>query len=164
MSASDDVIAGTPGREMHLSRIYDAPRELVFKMWTDPKHLAQWWGPNGFTTTTHEIDVRPGGVWRFIMHGPDGRDYNNKIIYIEIVPPERLVYRHAGDADTEPVRFHTTVTFTDRGGKTELTMQAVFESVEARDNVIKNYGALEGGKQTLGRLGQYLAQLKGRVG
>src|SRR5437879_5935817 len=75
------------------TRVFDAPRALVFSAWTDPKHLAQWWGPNGFTTTTHAFDFRPGGVWRFVMHGPDGRDYQNRIIFDEIVPPEHIAYR-----------------------------------------------------------------------
>jgi uncharacterized protein YndB with AHSA1/START domain len=79
-------------RELVFTRVYDAPRELVFEAWTDPKHLTQWWGPNGFTTTIHEMDVRPGGVWRLVMHGPDGKDYNNRIAFLEVVKPERLVY------------------------------------------------------------------------
>ena len=77
-------------------REFDAPRELVFSVWTDAKHLAQWWGPNGFTTTTSRFEFRPGGVWRFVMHGPDGRDYQNRVVFDEIVPPERIVYRHDG--------------------------------------------------------------------
>src|SRR5258705_101160 len=95
-------------REMLITRLFDAPRELVFGAWTDPERIANWWGPTGFTTTTSAMDVRPGGVWRFVMHGPDGRDYQNKIVYMEVVPPERLVYRHAGDDGTEPVNFHVT--------------------------------------------------------
>jgi len=162
MTAQDQVIATTPDREIVLKRTVDAPRDLVFEVWTDPKHLSHWWGPNGFTLTIHEINVAPGGVWRFIMHGPDGRDYNNKIVFIEVVKPERLVYRHSGEGDTEAVRFQTTVTFADRDGKTDLTLRMVFDSNEARDAVIKTYGAVEGGKQTLGRLGAYLAGLKGR--
>jgi len=82
-------------------RELDAPRDLVFAAFTDPKHLAQWWGPNGFTTTTHSFDFRPGGVWRFVMRGPDGRDYQNRITFEEIVPPERIVYRHGGSDDVE---------------------------------------------------------------
>src|SRR4249919_3204771 len=104
------------------TRVLDAPRELVFSVWTDPKHLAQWWGPNGFTTTTHTFDFRPGGIWRFVMHGPDGRDYQNRITFDEIVPLERIVYRHDGADDAEPVQFATTVTFEDLGnGQTLLT-------------------------------------------
>jgi len=117
-------------------------------------------GPTGFTTTTYEMDVKPGGVWRFVMHGPDGTDYKNKIIFIEVVKPERIVYRHAGEADSEPVRFHVTVTFAAQGAKTQLTMKSIFETAEERNRVVEKYGAIEGGKQTLGRLAEHLAQLK----
>ena len=78
------------------TRVLDAPRARVFSVWTEPKHLAQWWGPNGFTTTTQAFDFRLGGVWRFVMHGPDGRDYQNQITFDEIVSLERIVYRHGG--------------------------------------------------------------------
>ena len=80
--------ASTADREILLTRIFDAPRELVFNAWTDPKQIVQWWGPRGFTTTTYEMDVKPGGVWRFVMHGPDGRDYENRITFDEVVRPE----------------------------------------------------------------------------
>jgi uncharacterized protein YndB with AHSA1/START domain len=89
--------------------VFDAPRELVFSAFTDPEHLSQWWGPNGFTTTTHAFEFRPGGVWRFVMHGPDGPDYQNRITYDEFVPPERIVYRHGAGDDVEPVQFTQTV-------------------------------------------------------
>jgi uncharacterized protein YndB with AHSA1/START domain len=78
-------------REIVAKRLFHAPRELVFKMWTSRKHISNWWGSRGFTTTTHEMDVRPGGTWRFIMHGPDGRDYPKEIVYREIVKPERIL-------------------------------------------------------------------------
>ena len=84
----------TADREIATSRVFDAPRDLVWEAWTDPKHLARWYGPNGFTVTTHEMDVRPGGVWRLTMHGPDGTDYPNLTRYVEVVRPERLVYEH----------------------------------------------------------------------
>jgi uncharacterized protein YndB with AHSA1/START domain len=91
MTARTSSLAeATTDREIVTTRVFDAPREMVFDAWTDPKHIGQWWGPIGFTTTTHEMDVRPGGVWRFTMHGPDGRDYKNRIVYTEIVRPERL--------------------------------------------------------------------------
>ena len=98
------------------TREFDAPCALVFAAWTDPKHLAQWWGPFGFTTTTYSFDFRPGDVWRFVMHGPDGRDYQNRITFEEIVPPQRIVYRHGGGDDVEPVQFRQTVVFEDLGG------------------------------------------------
>ena len=132
----------------------------MFEAWTDPKHLAQWWGPNGFTTTTSAFDMRPGGVWRFVMHGPDGRDYENRITFDEIVKPERFVYHHGGGDDVEPVQFRTTVTFEDLGGnRTRLTLHAVFPSAAERDRVIKEYGADKGAEQTLSRLADYVAKL-----
>jgi uncharacterized protein YndB with AHSA1/START domain len=141
-------------------RVFDAPRELVFKAWSDPRHLAQWWGPDGFTATTQAFDMRPGGIWRFVMHGPDGRDYENRVTYDEIVKPERIRYHHGGGEDVEPVQFHTTVTFENLGGnRTRPTLHAVFPSAAARDRVIKEYGADKGAVQTLSRLGDYLAKM-----
>jgi uncharacterized protein YndB with AHSA1/START domain len=142
------------------TRVLDAPRALVFSMWTDPKHLAQWWGPNGFTTTTHAFDFRPGGVWRFVMHGPDGRDYQNRIIFDEITPPERIVYRHDGGEDVEPVQFAQTVTFEDLGnGQTLLTWHGTFPSAEERARVIREYGADKGLVQTMARLDDYVVTM-----
>ena len=93
MTATNSIDLERDPRSIIGTRLFDAPRDLVFSVWTDPKHLAQWWGPYGFTTTTSSFDMRPGGVWRFVMHGPDGTDYENRITYDEIVRPERLVYR-----------------------------------------------------------------------
>lgn len=146
----------TVDREIVLSRLLDAPGELVFAAWTDPKQVVQWWGPRGFTTTSHEMSVKPGGVWRFVMHGPDGRDYKNKIIFTEVVKPERLVYRHAGEDEHEDVRFHVTVTFQAQGRKTLLTMRSLFTTAQERDEVVTKYGAIEGGKQTLERLAAHV--------
>jgi uncharacterized protein YndB with AHSA1/START domain len=143
-------------------REFEAPRDLVFSVWTDPKHLAQWWGPNGFTTTTSSFDMRPGGVWRFVMHGPDGRDFQNRITYEEVVPPQRIVYRHGGGEDVEPVRFTTTVTFDElngqSGAKTRITMRMDFPSAAERDRVVKEYGADKGLAQTLARLEQHVSK------
>jgi uncharacterized protein YndB with AHSA1/START domain len=148
----------TDSRSIIGSRVFDAPRDLVFAAFTDPKHLAQWWGPDGFTTTTHAFDFRPGGVWRFVMHGPDGRDYQNRITYDEIVPPERLVYRHGGGDDVEPVQFTQRLTFEDLGNdQTRLTWHGTFPSAEERTRVTKEYGADKGLAQTMARLADYLA-------
>ena len=126
---------------------------------TDPNRPAQW-GPDGFTTTTSAFDMRPGGMWRFVMHGPDGRDYENRITFEEVVRPERLVYHHGGGGDdVEPVQFRTTVTFEDLGGRTRLTMRGVFPSAAERERVIKEYGADKGLVQTLARLGEYVAKM-----
>lgn len=143
-----------------MRRVFDAPRELVFKAWIDPARIAQWWGPDGFTTTTHEMDVRPGGVWRFVMHGTDGVDYPNRIDYGEVVEPERLVYVHGDDGEGAQAPFHVTVTFAEQAGKTELTMRSVFESAAERDRVVDEVGAIDGGNQTLGRLAEYLLTVR----
>ncbi|MCC6144052.1 MAG: SRPBCC family protein [Candidatus Hydrogenedentes bacterium] len=142
-----------------MTRSISAPRELVFEAWTHAEHLAHWWGPNGFTTTTYEMDVRPGGVWRFMMHGPDGRDYPNRIQYTEVVKPERLTYIHGGDAD---ITFNVTVDFTEVAGKTELVFSMVFASPEVLAQVMKEYGALDGANQTLSRLEAHVATMKGQ--
>jgi uncharacterized protein YndB with AHSA1/START domain len=140
-------------RELGMTRVYAAPRELVFRAWTEPDRLVQWWGPHGFRTTTHSFDLRPGGSWQYTMHGPDGRDYPNRITYREIVSPERLVYDHGDD---EAVRFHVTVTFKDLGGTTELTMRSVFDSADYLARVVKEYGADKGMVQHLDRLGGFV--------
>ncbi len=158
MAAANSIDLDSDPRAIIGSRIFDAPRALVFAAFTDPQHLAQWWGPNGFTTTTLAFDFRPGGVWRFVMHGPDGRDYQNRITYEEIVPPERLVYRHDGGEEVEPVQFSTRLTFADLGnGKTRLTWHGTFPSAEERARVIKEYGADKGLMQTMARLADYVA-------
>jgi len=142
------------------TRVLDAPRARVFSVWTDAKHLAQWWGPNGFTTTTQAFDFRPGGVWRFVMHGPDGRDYQNRITFDEIVSLERIVYRHGGGDEVEPVQFTQTVTFRDLGnGQTFLTWHGTFPSAAERARVIRDYGADKGLVQTMARLDDYVVTM-----
>ena len=126
----------TSDREIIATRVFDAPRELVFQVWTDPKHISNWWGPRGFTTTTYEMDVRPGGVWRHVMHGPDGTDYPNEIVFVQVVKPERLVYDHV----SEP-QFQTTVTFTEQGGQTTVTARLLFESATLRNRVATEHHA-----------------------
>jgi uncharacterized protein YndB with AHSA1/START domain len=145
-------------REIVVSRTIDAPSSLVFEAFTDVKHLGQWWGPDGFTTTTRSFEFRPGGVWDFLMHGPDGTDYPNWIRWLEVDPPRRLVFLH-GDRPDDPRAFQSTVTFVERGSATEVTMRAVFNTKEQRDEVVERYHAIEGGKQTLGRLAAYVPSL-----
>ena len=160
MSARNNVDLEQDPRSIIATRVLDAPRELVWTAWTKPEHLAQWWGPDGFSTTTSAYDLRPGGVWRFVMHGPDGRDYENRITFDEIVEPERIRYHHGGGDDVEPVQFRTTVTFENLAGdRTQLTLHAVFPSAAARQRVIKQYGADKGAVQTLSRLADYLASI-----
>lgn len=146
----------TEERQVVITRLLKAPRELVWNAWTNPKHVVNWWGPNGFTNTIHEMEVKPGGVWSFIMHGPDGTDYPNRIVFEEVVKPERLTYSHGSDKDDDPHSFSVTVTFAAQGDQTELTMSSLFKTKEARDFVVKNFGAIEGGKQTINKLEEYL--------
>jgi uncharacterized protein YndB with AHSA1/START domain len=160
MAEKNSLDLETDSRSIIGTRVFDAPRDLVFAAFSDPKHLAKWWGPNGFTTTTHSHDFRVGGVWRFVMHGPDGRDYQNRVTYDEIVPPERLVYRHDGGDDVEPVQFVQTVTFEVLGnGQTRLIWHGKFPSAAERARVIREYGADKGLVQTMARLADYVSAL-----
>jgi uncharacterized protein YndB with AHSA1/START domain len=159
VAARNSIDLDSDPRAIIGTREFDAPRALVFEAWTDPKHLSQWWGPDGFTTTTSAFDMRPGGVWRFVMHGPDGRGYENRVTFDEIVKNERLVYHHGGD-DVEPVQFRTTVTFEDlSNNRTRVTLRGVFPSAAERARVIKEYGADKGMVQTLARLADYVTRL-----
>lgn len=168
MVTTNSDASGTANREIRLSRAYDAPREVVWDAWTDPEQVVQWWGPNGFTTTTLEIDVRAGGRWRYIMHGPDGVDYPNLQEYDDVVRPERIAGRHSDDIESTArvvsatlgsnLVFHSAVTFEDRDGKTEVTLVSVFASAEVRDRMIAEWGVIEGGEQTLARLAEHLAR------
>jgi uncharacterized protein YndB with AHSA1/START domain len=142
-------------RELVFTRTFDAPRDLVFEVWTDPKHIAHWWGPHGFRTESLSMDLRPGGVWRLVMHGPD-RDYYNRVVYLEVVRPERLVFKQEPHAGDEPASHQTMVTFEDIDGKTRVTMSLLFEAAEQRDEIVQKYGAEKGAVQHLARLAEYL--------
>lgn len=144
----------TEERVLVITRVFDAPRRLVFKAWTEPEHAARWWGPQGFTTLSCEMDVRPGGIWRRCMRSPEGTLCIKRGVYREVVPPERLVFTYA-DEDADGGLGHetlVTVTFAEQGEKTKLTLhQAVFDTVAARD-------AHEGGwTSCLERFAEYLA-------
>ena len=140
-------------RELTIERVFNAPRELVFQAWTKPEHLAQWWGPRGFTLPTCEMEFRAGGRFRLVMRGPDGKDYPFQGAYLEIVEPERIVFQ--GTIHDEPGhQVWTTVTFAEHEGKTNLTVRQTysFESDATR-------GAPEGWRQTLDRLRDYLENM-----
>ncbi|GAA5163176.1 SRPBCC family protein [Viridibacterium curvum] len=138
--------------EIIITRLVNAPRERVFDVWTDARHVSLWWGPNGFTTTTYEMQVAVGGVWRFTMHGPDGRDWPNRIVYSEVVRPERLAYSH-GDFERE--HFKAVVSFAEAAdGKTLVMLRTLFPSAEACA-AVKAHGAVEGGQQTLARFAAF---------
>jgi len=155
MSAKSDRAAeALSDREIVAMRVFDAPRELVFEAWTDPHHLEHWWGPKGFTNTFHQFDMRPGGIWRFVMHGPDGVDYKNESVFVEVVKPERIVFRHVSGP-----QFQLTATLDDLGGRTKLTWRMLFETVAECDKV-KAY-AVKANEQNLDRLEAELTQMDG---
>ncbi|HYE63848.1 MAG TPA: SRPBCC family protein [Phycisphaerales bacterium] len=159
--------SATADREIVLTKLIEAPRELVFDLWTSPEEIGAWWGPQGFTTTTSSMNVRAGGSWRFTMHGPDGRDYDNLITYLEVTRPERLTYKHGGTPGGEPIDFQTTATFEPAGAadqNTLVTLRMTFSSAAVKEAVIAKYGALEGGKQTLGRLAEAAAMRRRGAG
>jgi uncharacterized protein YndB with AHSA1/START domain len=143
-------------REIVLTRVFDAPRALVFRMWTEPEHLSKWFGPKGFTCTMHEMNVRVGGLWRFDMHAPNGTVYPNRIAYLEIVANERIVFDHGIDKDDDPNRFRVTVTFDEQSNKkTVVTMRQLHPTKEQRDAKL-GFGAVELGYQTLDKLAEHL--------
>lgn len=139
-------------REVVTSRLINAPREVVWQVWTDPKHITQWWGPNGFRTTIRDFDFRNGGTWRFTMHGPDGTDFLNRVVFEDIEKPNYIYYKHTGEGEHSHILFEAVVTFEDRSGKTNVTLRSIFATAQERDFVVENYGAIEGAVQTLERL------------
>jgi uncharacterized protein YndB with AHSA1/START domain len=154
MGAAANLVTEPADRVLVITRVFDAPRSLVFKAWTDPEHMVHWFGPRGFKSTVLKNDLRPGGAYRIHMLGPDG-DHWTQGVYREVVPPERLVMVGSwADAHGNPTRPETTLTllFEDHGGKTKLTLHnAVFESATARD------AHQSGWNSSLDCLAEYLA-------
>lgn len=142
-------------REILVSRLINAPREKVFDAWVDPAKVVKWWGPRGFTNTNIEMNVAPGGKWRYTMHGPDGTDFPNLIVYTEVKSPELLAYEHRGEGDFKEIAFTVKVTFEAEGDRTRVTMRSVFADPAQLKRVVEEYGALEGAKQNLERLGEF---------
>jgi uncharacterized protein YndB with AHSA1/START domain len=140
-----------------ISRVIDAPRELVFEAFTEVRHLSQWWGPEGFTTTTRAFEFRVGGEWIFVMHGPDGTDYDEWIAWTEITPPERIALRH-GEYRDDPNAFESVLTFEPEAAATRLVMRTVFPTQALRDQAVEKYHAVEGGQQTLSHLAAYVTE------
>lgn len=148
----------TEGREIVMTRLFDAPRELVWEVWTSPKHVAHWWGPRGYTITTEEMNVRVGGTWRFMMLGPDGTNYPNLMTFHEVKAPEKLVYDHG--SYEQPKQFHVTSTFTSEGTKTRIRHHLIFPTKEACE-AVKAFGAVELGQQSLDCFADYIATIGG---
>jgi uncharacterized protein YndB with AHSA1/START domain len=148
----------TADREIVMSRFISAPRELVFEAFTQVRHLSRWWGPEGFSTTTRSFEFRVGGAWDFVMHGPDGIDYQEWITWREIVPPERIALLH-GESRDDPNAFESVLAFEPAGDETRIVMRTVFPTKELRDEAVEKYHAIEGGEQTLRNLAAYVAEL-----
>ncbi len=145
----------TADREIVIARVISAPRALVFEAFTNVRHLSRWWGPEGFTTTTRAFEFRVGGEWDFVMHGPDGTDYQEWISWTEIIPPERIAMLH-GEFRDDPNAFESILTFAPEGAATRIEMRTVFPTKELRDGAVKKYHAIEGGQQTLSKLAAYV--------
>ena len=142
--------SNTKDRELLITRTLNAPAELVWEAFTNPEHVANWWGPNGFTNTIYTMDLRPGGLWELVMHGPDGTDYKNKSIYKEIVVNKRIVFNHFNPD------FTTTIEFEEQGEQTHLRWHMLFDSAEEFIQVVKTFKADEGLKQNIEKLIVYL--------
>lgn len=144
--------------ELHLTRVYDAPVAAVWDAWTDPEQVAQWWGPRGFTITTHSKDLRPGGHWRYTMHGPDGVDYANVTNYLEVEKHKKLVYDHGGNDERKPL-FRVTVLFSESGGKTTMDMTMSLPTPEAAEQT-RQFIKKAGGESTWDRLAEFVEERK----
>ena len=143
MGAKSHAMNEPGDREVVITRVFDAPRNLVFKAWTQPEHMMHWWGPRGFTVLSCEMDLRVGGAWRLRMRSPQGVEDRQRGVFREIVEPERLVFTYAfEDASGKPGHETiVTVNFAEVGGKTRLTVhQAVFETVTVRDDHVRGWG------------------------
>jgi uncharacterized protein YndB with AHSA1/START domain len=147
-------------REIVMTRVFDAPRELVFKTCTNPDLIPQWWGPKGLTTTVDKMEVRPGGVWRFVQRGPDGNEYAFNGVYREVVPPERVVDTFEFEGMPGHVMLET-VTFEEHEGKTTQTVTSLFQTAEDRDGAL-NSGMEKGAAETMGRFAKLLQELQKR--
>lgn len=153
--------AAPTDREIVVARVIGASREVVFDAFTEVRHLSRWWGPEGFTTTTRAFAFRVGGAWDFVMHGPDGTDYREWVVWTEIVPPERITLRH-GEFDGDPDAFDSVLTFTAEGAATRVEMRTTFPTAELHRTAVETYHAVEGGQQTLSHLAAYVTEvLKG---
>ncbi len=150
--------SATADREIVITRVITAPRELVFEAFTEVRHLSRWWGPEGFTTTTRAFEFRIGGEWDFVMHGPDGTDYQELITWTEIAPPERIALLH-GEFRGDPNAFDSVLTLARDGAATRIEMRTVFPTRELRDEAVEKYHAIEGGQQTLEHLAAYVTEI-----
>jgi uncharacterized protein YndB with AHSA1/START domain len=153
--------SATADREIVISQVINAPREVVFDAFTEVRHLSRWWGPDGFTTTTRSFEFRVGGQWDFVMHGPDGTDYQEFITWTGIFPPQRIALLH-GEFRGDPNAFESVLTFVANGEATRIEMRTLFPTKELRDEAVEKYHAIEGGQQTLNNLAAYVTEILGK--
>jgi uncharacterized protein YndB with AHSA1/START domain len=146
----------TENREIRIIRTFKAPIDLMWEVWTTPEHIVNWWGPNGFTSTIHKMDVQEGGEWKLTLHGPDGTNYPNRSIFKEIIPFKKIVFEHFNP------HFITTVLFESKGKETEVDWSLLFDTAEMREIVVKAHKADEGQKQNAVRLEKYLSKLQSK--
>lgn len=161
MNASKTKTENAADREIVIKRLIAAPVERVWRAWADSAEIVKWWGPHGFSNETKAREFKPGGTWRHMMLGPDGKRYPNLARYLEIVENEKIVsIIGAGEEDLKQggAHFTQTVSFVRKGDKTELTMRSVFPTAAMRELVVKQYKAIEGGNQTLSRLASHVEQ------
>lgn len=144
-------------REMRTTRTFEAPIELLWEVWANPGHIVNWWGPSGFTNTIHKMDLQEGGEWKLTMHGPDGTNFPNRSIFMEIIPFKKIVFEHFNP------HFITTVLFEAKGPETLIDWSALFDTAEMREIIVKAHKADEGQEQNLDKLGKYLLELQGRA-
>jgi uncharacterized protein YndB with AHSA1/START domain len=147
-----NIIAEPGKQETVITRIFDAPRDLVFKTYMDPELIPRWWGPRSLTTTVEEMDVRPGGIWRFVQRDADGNEYAFFGVYHEIAPPERLIYTFEFLGTPGHVLLET-VTLEDLNGRTKVTDRSVFQTVEDRDGMLAS-GMDDGVNETMDRFAE----------
>lgn len=141
------------------TRVFNAPRQMVYEAFADPRQVVEWWGPHGFNTTVLEMDLRPGGKWRIVMHGPDGTSYPNEMTFTAVVPNVRIELDLVGGREgAEPVHIYKTITWEDEGNGTRLTMRNQFGSRELRDENVRTYGSIKGGRDLFERLTNFLAK------
>lgn len=141
-------------REMRINALCNAPIDLIWKVWTMPKYIVNWWGPDGFTSTTQKMDFWTGGEWKLTLHGPDGTNFPNRSVYQEVIPFNKIVFEHFNP------HFITTVLFEDQGEKTRIDWKMLFDTAEMRETIVKVHKADEGQRQNIERLNKYLFELQ----
>lgn len=155
-AANQTAAARVGDREITITRVFETPRDLVFEAWTKAEHLAKWWGPRGFTSTFQEFDMKPGGTWQFMMHGPDGVDFPNTNVIVDVIHPERIVIKH-----TVFPHFEATALFEDQEGKTKLTYSTIYEETAEVFDKVKIYAA-PGAEEMLDCLEEHLESMAGK--